>query len=78
MQPAPLYHIGSAYVQKDYVKELKSINLVVYTYKNAYIANNNTKTLLIKSKVFYRGQGNPLVVYQTYKEEKCKIVVTHS
>ena len=27
---APLYHIGSAYVQKDYVKELKSINLVVF------------------------------------------------
>lgn len=37
---APLYHIGSAYVQKDYVKEIEKHQFGgVYTYKNAYIAN---------------------------------------
>ncbi|PFX59977.1 peptide ABC transporter substrate-binding protein [Bacillus wiedmannii] len=37
---APLYHIGSAYVQKDYVKGIEKHQFGgVYTYKNAYIAN---------------------------------------
>ncbi|CAM3849683.1 peptide ABC transporter substrate-binding protein [Bacillus paramycoides] len=37
---APLYHIGSAYVQKDYVKGIDKHQFGgVYTYKNAYIAN---------------------------------------
>ena len=27
---APLYHIGSAYVQKEYVKGIENINLVVF------------------------------------------------
>ena len=35
----PLYHIGSAYVQKDYVKGEKHQFGGIYTYKNAYIAN---------------------------------------
>ncbi|UNP77984.1 peptide ABC transporter substrate-binding protein [Bacillus nitratireducens] len=35
---APLYHIGSAYVQKDYVKGIEKHQFGgVYTYKNAYI-----------------------------------------
>ncbi|MED1409863.1 MULTISPECIES: peptide ABC transporter substrate-binding protein [Bacillus] len=35
---APLYHIGSAYVQKDYVKGIDKHQFGgVYTYKNAYI-----------------------------------------
>ncbi|PGK35067.1 peptide ABC transporter substrate-binding protein [Bacillus anthracis] len=34
---APLYHIGSAYVQKDYVKGIEKHQFGgVYTYKNAY------------------------------------------
>jgi oligopeptide transport system substrate-binding protein len=37
---APLYHIGSAYVQKDYVKGIEKHQFGgVYTYKNAYIDN---------------------------------------
>ncbi|MEI5889196.1 peptide ABC transporter substrate-binding protein [Bacillus cereus] len=37
---APLYHIGSAYVQKDYVKGIEKHQFGgVYTYKNAYITN---------------------------------------
>ncbi len=37
---APLYHIGSAYVQKDYVKGIEKHQFGgVYTYKHAYIAN---------------------------------------
>ncbi|KAA6479742.1 peptide ABC transporter substrate-binding protein [Bacillus cereus] len=37
---APLYHIGSAYVQKEYVKGIEKHQFGgVYTYKNAYIAN---------------------------------------
>ena len=37
---APLYHIGSAYVQKDYVKGIEKHQFGgIYTYKNAYIAN---------------------------------------
>lgn len=37
---APLYHIGSAYVQKDYVKGIEKHQFGgVYTYKNAYILN---------------------------------------
>ncbi|MDM5238654.1 peptide ABC transporter substrate-binding protein [Bacillus cereus] len=37
---APLYHISSAYVQKDYVKGIEKHQFGgVYTYKNAYIAN---------------------------------------
>ncbi|MED1115196.1 peptide ABC transporter substrate-binding protein [Bacillus paramycoides] len=37
---APLYHIGSTYVQKDYVKGIDKHQFGgVYTYKNAYIAN---------------------------------------
>ena len=37
---APLYHIGSAYVQKDYVKRIEKHQFGgIYTYKNAYIAN---------------------------------------
>ncbi|MBK5487352.1 peptide ABC transporter substrate-binding protein [Bacillus sp. TH17] len=37
---ATLYHIGSAYVQKDYVKGIEKHQFGgVYTYKNAYIAN---------------------------------------
>ncbi|PFB31370.1 peptide ABC transporter substrate-binding protein [Bacillus cereus] len=37
---APLYQIGSAYVQKDYVKGIEKHQFGgVYTYKNAYIAN---------------------------------------
>ncbi|PKJ55847.1 peptide ABC transporter substrate-binding protein [Bacillus sp. SN10] len=35
---APLYHIGSAYVQQDYVKGIEKHQFGgVYTYKNAYI-----------------------------------------
>ncbi|MES9698354.1 peptide ABC transporter substrate-binding protein [Bacillus sp. JJ927] len=35
---APLYHIGSAYVQKDYVKGIEKHQFGgVYTYKNAYL-----------------------------------------
>ncbi|WP_242213933.1 peptide ABC transporter substrate-binding protein [Bacillus cereus group sp. BfR-BA-01383] len=35
---APLYHIGSAFVQKDYVKGIEKHQFGgVYTYKNAYI-----------------------------------------
>ena len=34
------YHIGSAYVQKDYVKGIEKHQFGgIYTYKNAYIAN---------------------------------------
>ncbi|MGE1130700.1 peptide ABC transporter substrate-binding protein [Bacillus wiedmannii] len=37
---APLYQMGSAYVQKDYVKGIEKHQFGgVYTYKNAYIAN---------------------------------------
>ncbi|HFJ9450670.1 peptide ABC transporter substrate-binding protein [Bacillus anthracis] len=37
---APLYQIGSAYVQKDYVKGIEKHQFGgIYTYKNAYIAN---------------------------------------
>ncbi|MFK4466134.1 peptide ABC transporter substrate-binding protein [Bacillus sp. RC252] len=37
---APLYHIGSAYVQRDYVKGIEKHQFGgVYTYKNAYIDN---------------------------------------
>ncbi|MGP4949430.1 MULTISPECIES: peptide ABC transporter substrate-binding protein [Bacillus] len=37
---APLYHIGSAYVQKDYVKGIEKHQFGgIYTYKNAYVAN---------------------------------------
>ncbi|PFF07204.1 peptide ABC transporter substrate-binding protein [Bacillus cereus] len=37
---APLYQIGSAYVQKDYVKGIEKHQFGgMYTYKNAYIAN---------------------------------------
>ncbi|RFB63228.1 peptide ABC transporter substrate-binding protein [Bacillus thuringiensis] len=37
---APLYHIGSAYVQKEYVKGIEKHQFGgIYTYKNAYIAN---------------------------------------
>ncbi|PGO32690.1 peptide ABC transporter substrate-binding protein [Bacillus cereus] len=37
---APLYHIGSAYVQKDYVKGIEKHQFGgVYTYKDAYIDN---------------------------------------
>ncbi|MGG0705869.1 peptide ABC transporter substrate-binding protein [Bacillus paramobilis] len=37
---APLYQMGSAYVQKDYVKGIKKHQFGgVYTYKNAYILN---------------------------------------
>ncbi|HDR6317942.1 TPA: peptide ABC transporter substrate-binding protein [Bacillus thuringiensis] len=37
---APLYQIGSAYVQKDYVKGIEKHQFGgVYAYKNAYIAN---------------------------------------
>ncbi|WP_242314688.1 peptide ABC transporter substrate-binding protein [Bacillus cereus group sp. BfR-BA-01355] len=37
---APLYHIGSAYVQKEYVKGIEKHQFGgVYTYKNAYIDN---------------------------------------
>ncbi|USP50837.1 Dipeptide-binding protein DppE [Bacillus thuringiensis] len=37
---APLYHIGSAYVQKDYVKGIEKHQFGgIYTYKNAYFAN---------------------------------------
>ncbi|NUJ06908.1 peptide ABC transporter substrate-binding protein [Bacillus paranthracis] len=36
----PLYHIGSAYVQKDYVKGIEKHQFGgIYTYKNAYVAN---------------------------------------
>ena len=60
---APLYHIGSAYVQKDCKKELKSINLVVFILiRMLILLMNKYKTLLLKSKVFKR-TGNPLVVF---------------
>ncbi|ATI52242.1 peptide ABC transporter substrate-binding protein [Bacillus cereus group sp. BfR-BA-01445] len=37
---APLYQIGSAYVQKDYVRGIEKHQFGgIYTYKNAYIAN---------------------------------------
>ncbi|MBW3493477.1 peptide ABC transporter substrate-binding protein [Bacillus sp. FDAARGOS_1420] len=37
---APLYHIGSAYVQKDYVKGIEKHQFGgVYTYRNTYIDN---------------------------------------
>ncbi|EJS66226.1 MULTISPECIES: peptide ABC transporter substrate-binding protein [Bacillus] len=37
---APLYQMGSAYIQKDYVKGIEKHQFGgVYTYKNAYIAN---------------------------------------
>lgn len=37
---APLYHIGSAYVQKEYVKGIEKHQFGgIYTYKNAYITN---------------------------------------
>ncbi|HFK1763921.1 peptide ABC transporter substrate-binding protein [Bacillus wiedmannii] len=37
---APLYQMGSAYLQKDYVKGIEKHQFGgVYTYKNAYIAN---------------------------------------
>ncbi|MDQ7232656.1 peptide ABC transporter substrate-binding protein [Bacillus pacificus] len=37
---APLYQIGSAYVQKDYVKGIEKHQFGgIYTYKNAYIVN---------------------------------------
>ncbi|QWH17207.1 peptide ABC transporter substrate-binding protein [Bacillus mycoides] len=37
---APLYHIGSAYVQRDYVKGIEKHQFGgVYTYRNAYIDN---------------------------------------
>ncbi|MGF9874669.1 peptide ABC transporter substrate-binding protein [Bacillus tropicus] len=37
---APLYQVGSAYVQKDYVRGIEKHQFGgIYTYKNAYIAN---------------------------------------
>ncbi|EOQ13721.1 oligopeptide-binding protein oppA [Bacillus cereus B5-2] len=37
---APLYQMGSAYVQKDYVKGIEKHQFGgIYTYKNAYVAN---------------------------------------
>ena len=37
---APLYQMGSAYVQKDYVRGIEKHQFGgIYTYKNAYIAN---------------------------------------
>jgi len=40
--------------------------------------NKYKKPYFLKVRFFYRGPGNPLVVFLAYKEEKCKIVVTQS
>jgi len=40
--------------------------------------NKYKKPYFLKVRFFTEGQGNPLVVFPVYKEDKCKIVGTYS